>query len=481
MKHNDIQTISEKKSKRKIILMTAISIFNVASLTAGTFAWFAIFARQSTLQVATGDLTVNINKISAYKYVYPFYETSTEFVNYNGEGKVTKYVLQDSAYDSYKTTSQTCTISLGTLPGSVSSVENESHTPTNIYHPGKESLNFRYYLLGDDIFNGIDNHQYDLSVSHPFSSLSDVSLSKSVSLDNVVVSEGSSLMLFDSYSVEGNSCTYLTYNSIAEENSCFSISENKITCLETGIYSFEYKTGSLIITTRSRNDASIIGNNSMDPTLITVDYVGSADKNKYATLNSYVPTAIQNQNTMVILDIELQYNIKHDVKAELKIVREPDDLNQSIIKLPSKYADTEHHLVGYQSEEERNALRASDFYSFFAVFSKTAGASQEQIYQAMHYPTDLEDNNNQPVFNKFPANGEFKNSLDCNMVLKENNDSLIITPEDQDTIYHCYIGIEYDYEYSRYFLNEKRLGNTYLLDRDFGFYFTSTQVLENES
>ena len=159
MKHNDNQTISANKSKRKIILMTAVSIFNVASLTAGTFAWFAIFARKSTLQVATGDLTVNINKISAYKYVYPFYETSTEFVNYNGEGKVTKYVLQDSAYDSYKTTSQTCTISLGTDSGSVSSVENETHTPTNIYHPG--SLNFRYYLLGDDIFNGINDHQYD--------------------------------------------------------------------------------------------------------------------------------------------------------------------------------------------------------------------------------------------------------------------------------------------------------------------------------
>jgi hypothetical protein len=473
--NNKTSEPNTNRTKKKTIGMIAVSIGNLAAITAGTFAWFVVYSRSTGIELASGDLNVKVNKISAYKYVYPFYDKSTEFVDYNATGTVTKYVLQDTNYDEYTTTSKTCTIKLGSSPGSVSTNSAETHSQTSIYYG--DTTNFRYYLIGDETFNGVSNKDWYLSAGHAFANVSNISDSNSATLENVVVSEGSSFILFDKSTISNSDCTYLTYSSITESNTCFSITDNKITCLQTGIYTFTYSTSGLTITTQSRDDDSIIGNNCMDPTMITVDYVGSADKSTYETLASYVPTAIQRQNTMVILDVELKYNVANDVLAGLKIVRNEAN-SKSIHNLDNKYNDTTNNLTGYVSEENRNALNASDFYSFYAVFTKTAITDGDSLYTAMHYPTDQEVNNT-PIFSKFPNGETFQTSVDCTLNLKENTDSLTIPANNSDQTYHCYIGIEYDYEYSQYFLNEKRLGNTYLLDRDFGFYFTATQILEN--
>ena len=471
--NNKTSEPNTNRTKKKTIGMIAVSIGNLAAITAGTFAWFVVYSRSTGIELASGDLNVKVNKISAYKYVYPFYDKSTEFVDYNATGTVTKYVLQDTNYDEYTTTSTTCTITLGSSAGSVSTNSAETHSQTSIYYG--DTTNFRYYLIGDETFNGVSNKDWYLSAGHAFANVSNISDSNSATLENVVVSEGSSFILFDKSTISNSDCTYLTYST--ESNTCFSITDNKITCLQTGIYTFTYSTSGLTITTQSRDDDSIIGNNCMDPTMITVDYVGSADKSTYETLASYVPTAIQRQNTMVILDVELKYNVANDVLAGLKIVRNEAN-SKSIHNLANKYNDTTNNLTGYVSEENRNALNASDFYSFYAVFTKTAITDGDSLYTAMHYPTDQEVNNT-PIFSKFPNGETFQTSVDCTLNLKENTDSLTIPANNSDQTYHCYIGIEYDYEYSQYFLNEKRLGNTYLLDRDFGFYFTATQILEN--
>jgi hypothetical protein len=473
--NNKTSEPNTNRTKKKTIGMIAVSIGNLAAITAGTFAWFVVYSRSTGIELASGDLNVKVNKISAYKYVYPFYDKSTEFVDYNATGTVTKYVLQDTNYDKYTTTSPTCTITLGSSPGSVSTNSAETHSQTSIYYG--DTTNFRYYLIGDETFNGVSNKDWYLSAGHAFANVSNISDSNSATLENVVVSEGSSFILFDKSTISNSACTYLTYFSIKESNTCFSITDNKITCLQTGIYTFTYSTSGLTITTQSRDDDSIIGNNCMDPTMITVDYVGSADKSTYETLASYVPTAIQRQNTMVILDVELKYNVANDVLAGLKIVRNEAN-SKSIHNLDNKYNDTTNNLTGYVSEENRNVLNASDFYSFYAVVTKTAITDGDSLYTAMHYPTDQEVNNT-PIFSKFPNGETFQTSVDCTLNLKENTDSLTIPANNSDQTYHCYIGIEYDYEYSQYFLNEKRLGNTYLLDRDFGFYFTATQILEN--
>ncbi len=477
--NNKTSEPNTNRTKKKTIGMIAVSIGNLAAITAGTFAWFVVYSRSTGIELASGDLNVEVNKISAYKYVYPFYDNSTEFVDYNATGTVTKYVLQDTDYDEYTTTSTTCTITLGSSAGTISTDSAATHSETSIYYG--DTPNFRYYLIGDGTFNGVSNKDWYLSAGHAFANVNDISESNSATLENVVVSEGSSFILFDKSTITDSACTYLTYSSIAESNPCFSITDNKITCLQTGIYTFTYSTTglttSLTISTQSRGDDSIIGNNCMDPTMITVDYVGSADKSTYKTLASYVPTAIQSQNTMVILDVELKYNVANDVLAGLKIVR--DEANsKSIYNLANKYNDTTNNLTGYVGEENRNALNASDFYSFFAVFTKTAITDGNSLYRAMHYPTNQEVNNT-PIFSKFPNSEEFKTSVNCTLNLKENTDSLTIPANNSDQTYHCYIGIEYDYEYCQYFLYEKRLGNTYLLDRDFGFYFTATQILES--
>ncbi len=474
-KSNNTSEINTNRTKKKTVGMIAVSIGNLAAISAGTFAWFVVYSRSTGLDVVSGDLEVEIDKISAYKYVYPFYDNSTEFVDYNATGTVTKYVLEDTDYDSY-TTSETCTITLSSSDGTISTDSTATHSETSIYYG--DTTNFRYYLIGDETFNGVSDEDWYLSAGHAFANVSDISDSNSATLENVVVSEGSSFILFDKSTISDSTCTYLTYSSIAESNTCFSITDNMITCLQTGIYTFTYSTTGLTITTQSRDDDSIIGNNCMDPTMITVDYVGSADKTTYPTLADYVPTAIQSQNTMVILDVELKYNVANDVLAGLKIVRDSAS-SASIYNLTDKYSDTENNLTGYVSDTERNALNASDFYTFFAVFTATEVTDGDSLYTAMHYQSDLTDEDSNPLFTKFENEDSYETSVECTLNLKEESDSLTISADNDDQVYHCYIGIEYDYEYGQYFLNENRLGNTYLLDRDFGFYFTATQVLES--
>ena len=127
------------------------------------------------------------------------------------------------------------------------------------------------------------------------------------------------------------------------------------------------------------------------------------------------------------------------------------------------------------NKNKQNMLRASDFYNYYAQFTKTPYASSNALWAAMHRVGDA---NSQ----KFVNGSSFDTIIDCPLNLKENDDSTVIPANDPeslaDNIYHCYISIEYDYEHSSYFLNKNRLGKTYLLDRDFGFYFFGVQRRE---
>ena len=509
-----MKSLAPKLSSRKgkIIGFSMLIAGSVGAVTMTTLAWFNLTAKESQIKMVTGDLNVEVNKVSAYKYVYPYYKNSTEFIDYDAPGVVKKFVLEDhilkyngTDVDDIAISSDNATITLGTRYGGTTSdyyttnqnvassskvciPELEGHA---VYRP-----EFRYYLIGDALFNGVDN-SWSLTDGYAFAKKDTVSAQAPAVLDNIVVSAGSSFRLLETV-VEDTIYSYNYYplSSIAENASPFRIVDDdgdevgdRLICLRSGIYKFTISPNQLKIELRTkdagaRKDISVISNNSLDPTKVSIDYAGSVSHSTYPTIDGYVPTAIYEQNTMLILDVELNFSNPNPVDVALEIKRTDISdatygTNNSIYNLPNKYADTTYNLDGYISESRQNLMRASDFYNFYTLFTKTPYANTTAIWNGLHRVGDAECQkfSNTIVENNNP---KYDDTLSCTIHTKELDDSLLIPASalDGDNIYHCYICIEYDYEHSTYFLNKNRLGKTYLLDRDFGFRFSGIQHKE---
>ena len=487
------------RSRRGRLIGLFVLIFgNAAAVSIATLSWFSMDSRKSNIEMVSGDLDVEIKTVTAYKYVYPFYNNSTEFIDYDSEGVVKKYVLEDHDLtygevdvDDIPITSDDATVTLGTKETGTSTTNSATASASNIYIPAANYVpDFHYYLIGDDLFCGVAD-SWSLPAAHPFGLREDVTNEKSAILDNIVVSAGSSFRLLEALEViEAGHKTYV-YNyypleSIVENSSAFRIIDDdddghgdRLLCLRSGIYSFTHSPNQLSITLHTRDsgtrkDISVITNNSLDPTKISIDYAGSVDKDDYPTIESYLSHAIYNQNTSLILDVEINFKNASEVDASLQIER-TNASSASIFNLANKYADTTHNLVGYVDESHQNLLRASDFYNFYAVFTHTPYASTSAVWTALHR---VGDNNSQ----KFLNDETYDKTINCTLNLKELDDSTVVAANDPeslvDNIYHCYIAIEYDYEHGAYFLDKNRLGKTYLLDRDFGFHFFGVQHKE---
>lgn len=474
----------------KIFGLSALLIGNIGTIAAISIAWFSLASSgNSQLSMVTGDLDVNIKKVTAYKYIYPFYPGSSEFINYNAkanECKVQSYVLED--HDLMFEEEKVDTI----LSGSVSNIAtvniNESTTPGYINHLGGSSTysqtdlevpsgsRFRYYLVGDGVFSGDGTSwRLDNSSAIPFPFASEVAADKPAVLENVVISAGASFIVFNANSigkVEGveTTCRYYTYSNIIQANSAFRITNNnRIVCLQSNVYKITFKPDSLTIEKQNRRDA-IISNNSLDPTQISIDYVGGkVDKNEYGSIDSYMPDAIFGQNTTVILDVELAYSNINRVQAGLTIERRAAE-SKSMFNKQGKYTNYTYDLVGYSDSSHINELNASDFYCYYAQFTSTAYANNNAVWAALHKKTNVVG------FTKFDNISRFDTTIPC--TLNTINDETLIIEPNTATTFHCYVAIDYDYIFTKYFMYEKRLGKTYYLYRDFTFHFTATQVLE---
>lgn len=475
----------------KFLGFALLAFVNVTAVAVASIAWFAQIGKESRIAMVSGDLNVDIKKITAYKYVYPFYKYSTEFIDYDNGGQVKKYIIEDHTLtysyteneevitqnvDDITFSSNSATINLSSpIIGGYSSTESGVLSSTNIHYP--DSDEFRYYLVGDNIFNATDNHPWSTTSAVAFANRSDVTNDSPAITTNVIISAGSTFILFDSKGAKSNACKYFKYNSISESGSPFRIIDNgeRIKCLRSGIYTITHKPGILKIDLRqtadNKIDIAVINNNPLDPTKISIDYAGGVyDKSR--PIDYYLPDAIYNQNTMVILDVELFFKNGSEIDLNLTVKRKDKNITRSMYDYG--YSDTTHNLIGYVNENQQNLLNASDFYSFYALFTGTPYATTQSLWDGVH---NL-DNVNQR--SKFVINREkgFDRETPCTIYTKENNDSTVISPNSSGRIYHCYIGIDYDSSYIKYFLNEKRLGKTYLLDRDFGFHFSGIQHLE---
>lgn len=499
MKESKIKLLKEKllssKKNRVIAALAALTIGNLFALSSITFAWFVTNANtKSSINTFSGDLDININKVSAYKYVYPYYNNSADFIDYDGDGVVKSYVLKDSSIEIPENLSDTVTIPLTVLEGQTCNGGGEK-TATNISF--ERSQDFKYYLIGNSTFNGVTNNPWSTLTATAFSrrdipvATDDPTDDQTAIVKNVVLSQGSEFILFDVRTVNNlnTTCSYFTYGTPVPEtskNSRFAILDNnRIKCLESGIYAIRYRINSsgdkfLDINLTARGDNAIIGSNLIDPTKISIDYRGSVDKEEFPDITDYLSTAIQEQNTMVVLDVEVKYQNKIDIDAGLKIMREGVSA-QSIYSFTGKYNTTDAYTyLGYQDDENRNPLNASDFYTFYSVIAKEENkyASPTFAWEAFHALKTDQQEDAQYIYQKYQNNTTFDREIQMNVKSKTMSDSTIIPGSLEESTYHIYIAIDYDYAYTNFFINQERLGKTYYLDRDFGFYFTATQRLE---
>ena len=495
----------------RVIFVTVLAVGNILTMASLSLAWFLQYS-SSTSQMTTfsGDMDVSIQKVSAYKYVYPYNRNSAEFIDYDHDGVVKSYVVEDASIEDPSNPSNNVTFPLGLTGYSTyaTSASDETISSTKIHF--EESQNFKYYLIGDEIFNGISDNPWSTLKATAFASGEDPEESdvpdddKSVVLTDVVVSKGAEFIFFDIDNVNRaqTKCAYFTYDSenavLDDENkqSRFVVTNNgTLKCLMSGIYKFRYRYDDssnpfldIILTSGSQD--SIIGLNMIDPTKITIDYRGGTiDKTTYPTLDDYLPDAIQAQNTMVVLDIELTYQNKNDIDAGLKIIRKPQNQHaHPIYGFDGKYNTTDSYTyTGYINDGERNPLEASDFYAFHGVIAKPENvyASPTAAWQALHAnTTDYEEDaiNHIKGYHKFQNDDYYDVEVPCTLYGKTNNDTVLVPGSSTDSVYHIYIAVDYDYEYMRFFTNENRVGKTYLLDRDFTFYFSAEQhVIEQSS
>ena len=497
---------SGKNSKLKVVAFAFVAVANLLAVAVGTLAWFNLSSRDSKIDIVSGDLDIEVNKITAYKYVYPYYKNSTEFVDYDSDGVVKKFVLADNSLTYEDTdiediaiTNDDATITLGTRTGGPDAKTTDiaeagpnnicipTVTPPSTYQP-----EFHYYLVGDGTFCGVDRSWY-LTDGFAFALGATATVDNPAVLDNIVVSAGSTFRLLETLEAASvYDYYYYPINSISETASAFRIIDDnddghgdRLLCLRSGIYKFTHTPNQLKIELRSEDgvnkDISVITNNSLDPTKISIDYSGSVNKTDptapdyYPTIADYLPVAICNQNTTMVLDVELNLKNAGPIDISMRVERKEASSN-SIYNLPNKYEDTTHNLDGYVDDAHINPLRASDFFNYYAVFTKTPYATTQNIWNAMHQPGDSN-------YQKFANGTTYDETIDCPLNLKELDDSTVIPADDPevDHIYHCYISIEYDYEHGTYFLDKNRLGKKYLLYRDFGFHFTSAQHLEQHS
>ena len=186
----------------KYVGIGLLAVGNITSVVMATMAWFNLNSRDSQIDMISGDLDVEVRKVVAYKYVYPYYQNSTEFIDYDSEGTVKKYVLEDHELefdgddvDDISITSDNATITLGTKAAGTTTTSSASASSSNIYIPSANyAPEFRYYLVGDDVFSGVAD-SWSLPAAHAFGLREDVANNKPAILDTIVFSAGSSFRL----------------------------------------------------------------------------------------------------------------------------------------------------------------------------------------------------------------------------------------------------------------------------------------------
>lgn len=413
-----------KKSQGKIktILLSAMTIFALFSTMSAVFAWFVVVNPSTKIDTVTGDMSISLNKLSAIKYVYPFYPGSNDFIDYSStNGKLKTYVLNDSDVPT--------SLENATIPSITKDVTN----PPNAC-----------YLVGNSVFLGTtEEKKYSLSSGIILNSSAD---GNTFSVKSVSLSVNSTFLLTDKEGrnlvfskvtyFKDNKPTNLEYDFLNKDNTLF-------LAKKAGFYDFTItrkETGyDLTITSQSRDDASILGMTLFDPTYAKL-YGMKEDE------------AIYKQNTCLVYDVEI--SVKNEMRGFL--------LN---LQVKRKALDNEDGET-----ETKNQYYLSKYLSFNAVMA--SDIKNQSIYDFFH---SCNESPGSFTYNFGGQRFETNDQTSLDILSKE-----IISSTSANTSVHLYLAVDYDPDNMKYFFDKSRLGNSYDLIRDFTFYFSTVQSVATE-
>lgn len=281
--------MKKMSSRMKIALATACAVFSLFSTMFASYAWFMVRNPSVSIATISGDMSISLERISAYRYVYPYYPGSNTFIDYQSENAgVREYVLKDDG------------------------------TKTDFVEPvlkDEENVSKNFYIVGDSTFLGTDTlPQYQTS--------SGIILSSDGIANGVVLSKGSHIAI-------RKENQFVSFNQVELPEgvvSCLEGSSTFFEATEPGIYDFQVVSSDSSLTLKikkvQRDDDAIVGMTLFDPTL--------------AKFNNQDPaTAIYNQNTCLIFDVSLLVKSEgHDFTLKLDTIRsERNLLNKTTLPL----------------------------------------------------------------------------------------------------------------------------------------------------
>lgn len=298
--------------KGRVILLTSLTIFVLFTTCIASFAWFMTVSPTTPLETISGSMDISIKKVSAYRYVYPYFNSSDTYIDYTQKGKVKEVVMKDSQIEE-----------MGNLP-----------SPT---HPKNDQ---NYYLIGNSTFLGDGTKEYSLDTGLTFFS----KLDNSYQISDVIISAGS---IFGVSGGKGN--LILKQESDVTGMEEFTFKDGFLQAKTAGRYSLiltidDGGSAKLKIEKTTRTDDAILSMTLFDPT--------------YAKLYSpNVATAIKDQNTLLVYDVTLDVkNEDHDFLLSCDVKRS----TSSALEYPIS------NYLSYQIEKADGSPKFSnDIYNYF--------------------------------------------------------------------------------------------------------------------
>ncbi len=458
----------KQKKDKKMILATGFTIFALLSTMCATFAWFLIPKPNLSLDTVSGDMSISLERLSAYRYVYPFYKDSNSYIDYsedaNGKdkGKLKEFVIKNK--DEIEP--------LDTAP----TINTEgSFTKTALY------------LVGDKTYLGDSSQQeFALSSGVIFSSSTDGLV---FTMNSINLSIGSHI------TVARNDGTIVPFTNVTKTNleeGDFEYSNSHFTCKKAGIYDFKIKKSSdaagatynLEITYQSRDDEAILGMTLFDPTYALLKGTTNDLKGR--------STAIYEQNTCLIYDIEIKvknqtrnFSLSLDVKRNA--LSDENGKNKENEYNLSKYVT--YRFKEYEEGDEISTLFTSTFHNY-------TKSDATAIYNYPDNITTSDSSNSDSTSSTTTSTTQEEQTVDESdtlstkietLVFKDNSDTKLSLfkdkkPDSYDSEYrsfHFYIAIDYSPVAIEYFFKENQLNKEYNLIRDYTFYFSSIQQISD--
>lgn len=294
--------------KGRVILLTSLTIFVLFTTCIASFAWFMTVSPTTPLETISGSMDISIKKVSAYRYVYPYFNSSDTYIDYTQKGKVKEVVMKDSEIEE-----------MGNLPSQASKPKNDQN----------------YYLIGNSTFLGLGDvtKEYSLDTGLTFFS----KLDNSYQISDVIISAGSIFGVSD-----GNGNLLLKQDRDVTGMEEFTFKDGFLQAKTAGRYSLiltiDGNSARLEIEKRTRTDDAILSMTLFDPT--------------YAKLYSLnVATAIKDQKTLLVYDVTLDVkNEDHDFLLSCDVKRSIS----SVLEYPIS------NYLSYQIEKADGSLTSAD-------------------------------------------------------------------------------------------------------------------------